>query len=65
VFREIKKWGNETLKAAMYMLSAVLQLVTMYAMEIFVAVMTEDVLVCIHSEKIIHVYKDLFLTLLK
>jgi len=47
VFRKIKKYGNKTLNAAMYVSSAVLQLVTTYAVEIFVAVMIKDVLVCI------------------
>ena len=37
----------------MYVSSAVLQLVTTYAVEIFVAVMIKDVLVCIGTEKII------------
>jgi len=53
VFRKIKKYGNKTLNAAMYVSSAVLQLVTTYAVEIFVAVMIKDVLVCIGTEKII------------
>jgi len=59
VFREIRKWGNETFKVAVYVMCC-----TTYVVEIFVAMMTKDVLLCICTEKIMHLYKDLLLILL-
>jgi hypothetical protein len=49
----------------MYLLSVLLQLVITYVVEIYVAVMTKDMILSIRTQKIMHVYKVLLLILLK